>query len=134
MSFLAQFFLQKYSVKSGKSLKRLAKSTIDKLLEYDFPGNIRELENIIERAVIIESGTTLFPGAWMPVKNFENVGSSLKFSTFEEVQRKHILDVLFHTKWQVSGDKGAARILDINEKILFAKMKKLGISKADSII
>ncbi len=127
---LAQFFLQKYSVKSGRSFKRLSKSTIDKLLQYDFPGNIRELENIIERAVILESGTTLFPGSWMPVNTIDS-SSQTQFSTFEEAQKKHIVDVLFHTKWRVSGQQGAAKILDIKEKTLFAKMKKLGIRKED---
>ena len=127
---LAQFFLQKYSTKSGRSFKRVSKKAIAGLLDYDFPGNIRELENIIERAVILESGTTLFPGSWMP-HNKPGAITDNKFLTFEALQKKHILEVLFHTKWRVSGDKGAAKILGIKDKTLFAKMNKLGIRKED---
>ncbi|NRB46978.1 MAG: sigma 54-interacting transcriptional regulator [Saprospiraceae bacterium] len=127
---LAQHFLEKYSAKSGKSFKRLSKKTLEGLSKYDFPGNIRELENIIERAVIIESGNTLFPGPWMPLKETQTISKD-RFLTFEEQQKQHILEVLFHTKWRVSGDRGAARILGMKDKTLFAKMGKLGIKKED---
>ncbi|HEX9804414.1 MAG TPA: sigma 54-interacting transcriptional regulator, partial [Candidatus Dojkabacteria bacterium] len=63
---LAQFFLEKYSAKVGKAFKRLSMKTIAILKDYHFPGNIRELENLIERAVIIENGATLNPGNWIP--------------------------------------------------------------------
>ncbi|MEM1321567.1 MAG: sigma 54-interacting transcriptional regulator [Bacteroidota bacterium] len=127
---LAQFFLQKYSTKSGKSFKRISKKVITGLDQYDFPGNIRELENLIERAVIIESGTTLFPGDWMPKsKSVRKTGD--EFLTFEELQKQYIVEVLFYTKWRVSGEKGAAKILGMKDKTLFAKIKKLGIKKED---
>jgi PAS domain S-box-containing protein len=124
---LAEFFLEKYSAKAGKSFKRLSKKTISLLMEYNFPGNIRELENLIERAVIIENGTTLQPGNWMP-KSKVAIGKD-EFKTFEESQRDYIIDVLNYTNWRVSGPKGAATILDMKDKTLFAKMKKLGIEK-----
>lgn len=124
---LAQFFLEKYSIKAGKSFKRLSKKTISALMKYDFPGNIRELENIIERAVIIENGTTLQPGEWLPQSKLKI--QKTDFLSFEELQRNHIIEVLNHTNWRVSGDKGAAQILNMNAKTLFAKMKKLGIEK-----
>ncbi len=124
---LAQFFLEKYSVKAGKVFKRLSKKTIAKLMEYDFPGNIRELENLIERAVIIENGTTLQPGSWMPTSNGAIMTKG--FKTLEDSQRDHIIEVLNHTNWRVSGPKGAANILNMKDKTLFAKMKRLGIEK-----
>ena len=96
-------------------------------MQYNFPGNIRELENLIERAVIIEQGTTLSPGSWMPKNN-----STIKtedFKSFEEIQRNYIIKVLNHTNWRVSGPKGAARILNMKDKTLFATMKRLGIEK-----
>ncbi|MEM9823107.1 MAG: sigma 54-interacting transcriptional regulator [Bacteroidota bacterium] len=127
---LAQFFLGKYNVKSGKSFKRVSKKVIEGFKKYDFPGNIRELENIIERGVIIESGTTLFPGDWMP-NNKSIKKTKEQFMTFEALQKAHILEVLFHTKWRVSGEKGAAKILGLKDKTLFAKMNKLGIKKED---
>lgn len=96
-------------------------------MAYDFPGNIRELENLIERAVIIENGTILNTGSWMPTVSKNTKASELL--TFEEAQRQHIIAVLKRTKGKVSGINGAAGILDMNAKTLFAKMKKLGIEK-----
>ncbi|KPM31231.1 Fis family transcriptional regulator [Croceitalea dokdonensis DOKDO 023] len=124
---LAKFFLEKYSAKAGKAFKRLSKKTIDSLMRYDFPGNIRELENLIERAVILESGTTLHTGSWMPSTSKTIDTSNLL--TFEEVQKQHIIKILERTNGKVSGKNGAAGILDMNAKTLFAKMKKLGIEK-----
>ncbi|MEM6893877.1 MAG: sigma 54-interacting transcriptional regulator [Bacteroidota bacterium] len=124
---LAQFFLEKYSVKAGKSFRRISKKTIAQLMEYSFPGNIRELENLIERAVIIENGTTLQPGSWMP--SYRGTPASKTFKTFEDTQRDYIIEVLNHTHWRVSGPKGAAKILNMKDKTLFAKMKRLGIEK-----
>ncbi len=125
---LAEFFLEKYTAKAGKAFKRVSKKTIDALMKYSFPGNIRELENLIERAVIIEDGTTLYPGAWLP----ETKGAKAKddgLVSFEAMQRDYILRVLGTTKGKVSGAGGAAEILQMNYKTLFAKMKKLGIEK-----
>ncbi|MEM9364300.1 MAG: sigma 54-interacting transcriptional regulator, partial [Bacteroidota bacterium] len=125
---LAQYFLEKYATKAGKPFKRLSKKTIASLISYNFPGNIRELENLIERAVIIENGTTLNPGNWIPATNGV---SELKedFKSFEAMQRDYIVKVLDKTNWRVSGPKGAAVILGMKDKTLFAKMKRLGIEK-----
>ncbi len=124
---LAQFFLEKYAAKAGKAFKRLSKKTIDVLMNYNFPGNIRELENLIERAVIVESGTTLNPGSWMP--KTELLTGIDDFKSFEALQRDYIIEVLNYTDWRVSGKKGAATILNMKDKTLFAKMKRLGIEK-----
>ncbi len=128
---LAQFFLEKYSAKAGKSFKRLSKKTIALLMDYNFPGNIRELENLIERAVIIENGTTLNPGNWMPKS--KDILDVEEFQSLDNVQRSYIIDVLNHTNWRVSGPKGAATILGMKDKTLFARMKKLGIEKQVSL-
>lgn len=128
ISSLAQHFLEKYSTKAGKSFKRLSKKTIDVLMEYTFPGNIRELENLIERAVIIEEGNTLYPGSWLPdIKSMKKPGDDL--ISFEEMQRRYIIKILSETNGKVSGKNGAAEILQMKDKTLFAKMKKLGIEK-----
>lgn len=96
-------------------------------MDYIFPGNIRELENLIERAVIIEKGTTHHPGSWLPKQEAEDKLSAIE--TFEAAQRNHIIKALNKTNWRVSGPKGAARILDMKDKTLFATMKRLGIEK-----
>ncbi|MBL4593898.1 MAG: sigma 54-interacting transcriptional regulator [Flavobacteriales bacterium] len=124
---LAQYFLEKYSAKAGKAFKRLSKKTIDVLMDYNFPGNIRELENLIERAVIVNNGTTLHPGSWMPKTDL--LTSNDDFKSFEAMQRNYIIKVLNYTDWRVSGKKGAATILNMKDKTLFAKMIRLGIEK-----
>lgn len=124
---LAQFFLEKYAAKAGKAFRRLSAQTIDCLMNYDFPGNIRELENLIERAVIVENGTTLRPGSWIPEKDV--LVRPCGFVSFETKQRDYIIEVLDHTNWRISGPNGAAAILKMKDKTLFAKMKRLGIEK-----
>ncbi|MDT7829910.1 sigma 54-interacting transcriptional regulator [Pricia sp. S334] len=126
---LAQFFLEKYSAKAGKSFRRLSKKTVNALMAYSFPGNIRELENLIERAVIVESGTTLNIGSWMPTESESESIRTGGLLTFEEAQRQHIIRALKQTDGKVSGIGGAAGILDMNAKTLFARIKKLGIEK-----
>jgi len=128
---LAQFFLEKYSAKACKDFKRLSSKTIEYLMGYDFPGNIRELENLIERAVIVENGTILGPGSWMPKKDVFAIKN--EFKSFEAKQREYIIDVLEYTNWRISGPNGASAILEMNDKTLFAKMKRLGIERQVSL-
>jgi transcriptional regulator with GAF, ATPase, and Fis domain len=128
---LAQFFLEKYAAKAGKNFSRLSKKTIELFMAYEFPGNIRELENLIERAVIIENGPTLHPGAWMPKTSSLSLAED--FKSFEQMQHDYIVKVLDHTNWRVSGPKGAATLLNMKDKTLFAKMKRLGIEKKVSL-
>lgn len=85
------------------------------------------MENLIERAVIVENGPTLKPGNWIPeVEILPSIGD---FKSFEAKQRDYIIEVLNHTNWRVSGPNGAAKILDMKDKTLFAKMKRLSIEK-----
>jgi len=100
---------------------------MDGLLAYDWPGNIRELENIIERAVIVCQGKRLEAGDWLPQKCMPAGASSI--TTLEEMEKAHILKVLESTRWKVSGDKGAAKILGLNQNTLVSRMKKLNIHR-----
>jgi formate hydrogenlyase transcriptional activator len=97
------------------------------LKSYPWPGNIRELEHVIERAVILSQGSQLELDDWMP-KGPASAGGAPP-DTLEEVERSHILAVLHQTAWRVSGEKGAAKILGLNPTTLEARMKKLGISR-----
>jgi PAS domain S-box-containing protein len=127
---LAQHFLERFSLKLGKRFTKISTQAIRQLEQYDFPGNIRELENLMERAIIMEKGPVLKADSWLP--GTESAAPRRKgLLTFEQAQRDIILQVLTHTRWRVSGPKGAAGILDMNPKTLFAKMKKLGIRKED---
>lgn len=97
------------------------------LQRYQWPGNIRELEHVIERAVILSEGPELEPIDWLPPSDSKS--GVAKTMTLEEMERQHILDVLEQTSWRVSGDKGAAAILGLKPTTLEARMKKLGISR-----
>lgn len=124
---LVKYFTQKFSKKTGKQIERVPRKVMTILQEYPWPGNIRELENIIERAVILSPGTRLELGDWFSAK--EPQSKSIKLATLEEAERAHILKALKKTYWRVSGEKGAAKILNINPQTLVSRMKKLGIER-----
>jgi formate hydrogenlyase transcriptional activator len=125
---LAHFFVRKCAVNLGKKIERIPERMITALQGYPWPGNIRELEHVIERAVILSEGPELEPIDWLsPVPNTALANG--KPLTLEEMERQHILDVLEQTSWRVSGDKGAAAILGLKPTTLEARMKKLGIER-----
>ncbi|MDZ7722883.1 MAG: helix-turn-helix domain-containing protein [candidate division KSB1 bacterium] len=95
-------------------------------MSYDWPGNIRELENVIERAVILCEGERIKPGSWIPASKGEE---QAYISTLEEHEREHILKALQATNWRVSGANGAAQLLGLKRTTLEARMKKLGIQR-----
>ncbi len=98
------------------------------LQRYPWPGNIRELEHVIERAVILSEGPELEPIDWLSPASGKICGSG-KALTLEEMEQQHIRDVLAQTNWRVSGDNGAAAILGLKPTTLAARMKKLGINR-----
>jgi DNA-binding NtrC family response regulator/ligand-binding sensor domain-containing protein len=127
LPLLVRYFLKKYNAKAGKKVEIITQDVMRKLCRYNWPGNIRELENIIERAVITSSGNKLILGDW-----FVEMDSRLnkkEILSLEEVERKYIIEILEITQWKVSGERGAAKILDINPHTLVSRMKKLGIRK-----
>jgi len=124
---LVKHFCQKYEVKIGKKITNIPQKVMDALMKYDWPGNIRELENIIERALILTRGNTLEYGEWVPSE--KKTDKKILFTTLEDAERQHILEALEKTGWKVSGEKGAAKILGLNATTLEARMKKLGIQR-----
>lgn len=128
---LVKHFVKKYEGKMGREIKKIPDNVIDALMLYNWPGNIRELENKIERALILGSGDTLQYGDWIPksgqaIRKGEGGPALLKM---QDVEREHIMKVLDKANWIVSGDKGAAKLLGLNPNTLFSRMKKLGIHK-----
>ena len=97
------------------------------LRQYAWPGNIRELEHVIERAVILTEGSTLEPIELSTGARGGGVVSSVM--TLEERERLHIMDILEQTGWRVSGKYGAAELLGLKPTTLEARMKKLGITR-----
>jgi formate hydrogenlyase transcriptional activator len=120
---------------------------MDLLSQYDWPGNIRELQNVIERAVvlsrgpILKLGADLLPAASAPVsstgevagwgldhhQSYDTIGDSF---SLEQVERRHIQSVLQKTDWVIEGELGAAKILDLHPNTLRSRLKKLGIERA----
>lgn len=133
---LIQHFMKIYSKKNGKAVEKIPKRPLDQLIRYEFPGNIRELQNMVERAVILSKGKKLNLEAVLPQHNKRDNGISAdrrQFLSFEEMQRQHILAALERTHWRVTGRKGAAKLLRMNGKTLASKMRKLGIKREDYV-
>lgn len=124
---LVNHFIRKYNQKTGGKVETVSQAVLQTLKEYGWPGNIRELENVIERAIIISPGKKLKLTDWMP--ETARVNAQNTTATLEDVERAHIISVLKSTNWRVSGEKGAASILGINDKTLHWRIKKLGIQK-----
>jgi transcriptional regulator with GAF, ATPase, and Fis domain len=115
----------------GKKITHVPDPVMDALSAYNWPGNIRELENLIERAMILSPGADLEYGDWLPVvKTHNHIGESM-LQKLEDVEKQHIMEVLNKLNWKVSGEKGAAKFLGLNPTTLEARMKKLGIKRTN---
>jgi len=127
---LANYFLKKYSSEESKKTPVLSTEAANILMEYDWPGNIRELENTIQRNVVL-TNSDIIQSLEIPVsKRAVNATSNkIGFKTMIENERDHILAVLESCNWKISGKGGAAEILDINVNTLNSRIRKLGIQK-----
>lgn len=126
---LVKHFVKKYEGKMGKEITNIPTKVIDALMQYDWPGNIRELENLVERALILSPGNTLAYGDWIPAVKTTGSNGKSAVQKLDDVEKQHIISVLEKTNWKVSGEKGAAKILGINPTTLEARMKKMGIQR-----
>jgi len=124
---LVNHFILKYGKIKSKKIEIIPQNVMDMLKNYSWPGNIRELENIIERSVIISQGHQLELGEWIAKE--EPDGGSYQSFTLEQVEKEHIQKSLEKTNWRISGNKGAAKMLGLKPTTLEAKIKKLGIRK-----
>jgi formate hydrogenlyase transcriptional activator len=126
---LVRHFLQKYGRRMKKEIETIPDKAMKALLEYDWPGNIRELENFIERLLILSRGPELeLPlGELAPGRKFSAAISVDNFITLEEAQRGHIVRTLKDTNWVIGGPAGAAARLGTKRTTLQYRMKKLGI-------
>jgi formate hydrogenlyase transcriptional activator len=140
---LVAFYVSRFSKRLGKKIDGVSRESMEKLINYPWPGNIRELQNIIERAVILSVDPTLrldrelmpvastkgvqAPKTDIPEQRQEDLKSLNPLLTLEEVDRNHILTALQHAGGVVDGPKGAARILNLHPNTLRHRMSKLGI-------
>lgn len=128
---LANYFIRKYCAEAGKQAPELSTEAIDALVKYEWPGNIRELENTVQRNILLTKGNIIesveMPNPRLVETNLQY--RSERFKTIEENERDHIIAVLESCNWKISGKGGAAEILDINVNTLNSRMKKLNIIK-----
>jgi formate hydrogenlyase transcriptional activator len=140
---LVRYFVQKFSRRLNKAVAYVPAEAMDALVGYAWPGNIRELENFIERAVLLSPGKELR----VTISELKSIAvaaaasedsaatsaainsPSFSISTLEEAERQHILRALRQTEWRIAGPKGAAIVLGMKRTTLQARMRKLGIRR-----
>jgi len=147
---LVTFFIQKCSAKFGKQIEAVSEDAMQQLTNYTWPGNVRELQNVIERAVILSPGKTLMLAeklrspvpapAGARVESFQpqprnadgrpfSPEANKDGSSLEDVERRHIESVLTRANWRIEGERGAARMLNLNPSTLRSRMQKLNIKR-----
>jgi formate hydrogenlyase transcriptional activator len=126
---LVRHFVQQFARRMGKAVDTISTETMSVLTRYHWPGNIRELQNLVERAVILSTGPILK----VPLNDLQAQpapAAARKIETLEEAERRHILEALDASDWVISGPNGAALSLGLKRSTLQARMEKLGIRRA----
>ena len=132
---LVRHFVSAHSRRMGKLIESIPNETMQALIRWPWPGNIRELENFLERAVILTRGPVLYvPLAELETAGQENESDAESESpTLQSAEREHILRALREAKGQIGGDDGAAAKLGLKRTTLNSKIKKLGIERSEYI-
>jgi transcriptional regulator with GAF, ATPase, and Fis domain len=129
---LALHFVKQFSKKAGKKINSISNKAMQELTQYNWPGNIRELEHFIERSVLLAAGDSIkeihLPFLHKNQAGIKNVEDT-PVKTIDENERDYILKVLKHVKGKISGESGAAELLGIPPSTLHSRMKRLGIRK-----
>src|SRR5262245_25329615 len=145
---LAMFFLARFGAKFGKAIDSVSRETMNRLLAYPWPGNIRELQNVIERAVVLAQGPVLelddqlglvvppsvaasrsgSPDAGSP-PDAPDIGHAGLADALDHVERGYITTALTRSQWVIEGPKGAAQLLKLRPNTLRGRMEKLGIKR-----
>ena len=128
---LVRHFVATHSRRMGKTIESIPDETMQALIRWRWPGNIRELENFLERAVILTRGSVLYVPLAELEEQEESQGVEQESPTLHAAEREHILRVLRETRGQIGGDDGAAARLGLKRTTLNSKLKKLGIERAD---
>lgn len=128
---LVKFLIRRFSMQVGKQINSVSHPTMQRLMEYAWPGNIRELENVIERAVILNSTDVLeVEPELLPARAVApQTSPNPELASLADVQREHILAALEKSNWVIEGDRGAAKILNMHPNTLRSRMKKMGLAR-----
>jgi len=134
LPLLTTFLISKFASRVGRRIDSISKHTMERMTNYQWPGNIRELENVLERAVILSSAPMLeidesvFAATASPTTGGDD--APVPVLDIESVERNHILSILKHTNWVIEGPQGAATLLKLHPNTLRSRLKKMGISRA----
>ncbi|TGE19720.1 sigma 54-interacting transcriptional regulator [Hymenobacter elongatus] len=135
---LMRHFLERFTKQMGKPVRGLRARDLRALQQYGWPGNVRQLEHVLEQSVIVSQGPFLefagFSAAQVVAARSFSEQQDEPLKTLRDQERDHIMAALKHTAGRVSGPNGAAAILDINAKTLEARMKKLGIRREHQVV
>ncbi len=130
---LASHFIKLHTKKIGKRIDSLSSRVLEQLMRYDWPGNIRELENILERSVLLATGNTIqkidLPSIKYDLATRAEPETQIKLQSLADNEKQHIMSVLKYCGERISGKDGAAAILRIPPSTLISRMKRLGIKK-----
>ena len=125
---LVRYFANKYARRMGKQIESIPNETMDALFRYSWPGNIRELQNLMERAALLSTG----PSLRVPLAEIltdSGLSAASGGNALEQAEREQIMRVLRESNWVVGGARGAAARLGLKRTSLAYKMQKLGISR-----
>lgn len=132
---LAHYFVEKHSRTTGRRVKKISPKVIQQLKAYTWPGNIRELEHLIERSMLLSSDQTLHEVYIPQTGSSENQDPAILMSrSLDEVERMYIIETLKRCSGKISGPGSAAEVLKIPGNTLHSKLKKLEIKKSDYIV
>jgi formate hydrogenlyase transcriptional activator len=127
IALLVRYFAQKYSRRMNKQIESVPAEAMAALTSYSWPGNIRELENLVERAIILSRGPVLEVPLGELRQATDAEGGTLQ--TLEAADREHILRALRESKWVLAGPAGAAARLGMKRTTLQSRIRKLGIQR-----
>ncbi len=127
---LVEYFVGRYAKAAGKKIRHIGKDTLEQLTAYNWPGNIRELQNVVERAVILSETDTFFVDeSWLKLESAESRHPREGLSTLSDREVEIIEAALADCHGRISGPSGAAAKLGIPRQTLESKIGRLGIDK-----
>jgi len=127
---LVRHLVDRYSRLLHKPVDTVPPDVLTALESYSWPGNIRELENVLQRAIILSAGRALdLHDAWMPPIGQAPGGGWIGATALVDVERHHIVSILESCRWKIEGAGGAAQVLAMNASTLRSRMLKLGIAR-----
>ncbi|WP_028321348.1 sigma-54-dependent transcriptional regulator [Desulfatiglans anilini] len=124
---LAAHFLHRFAQETNKPVERISRDALDEMMLYEWPGNIRELENAVERAVVVAKGPTILP-EHLPIFSPDQMTLEPADQSLKELEKAHIVKILEQHQWNISK---CAETLGIDRSTLYSKMKRYGIRKKD---